>query len=341
MAGITTFLDESKMPNRTQDQKLFDNLLAAVFQNFPKWGREVNETLGALNSLAAGGVYAIPYMFDTATADADPGAGKLRFSTATQNAATVIRLDLTSGGQDYTTLLDNITASSSLVKGAIRLVKQSDLNKWMTFDVTARTAPAGYRNFAVVCTDSSSANPFAKDDQLLMFFQRNGDKGDQGSVTPLQMIKVSDQKPSGQSGGGGYASGQWLTRMLNTVDRNTIDGASLAGNAVTLPAGSYRFRGRTPGYRCGGHQAQLYNVTDSAVVALGSNAVTSGTSGPSIQTDSIVSGFFTITSAKAFILRHVSARLNGAISFPADEGYGAAVGSGAEIYSELEFEKFA
>jgi len=195
MAGITTFLDESKMPNRTQEQKVFDNLVAYVFQNFPTWGREVNESLGAFNAALAGGSYALPYVFDTAIADSDPGAGKLRLSSATQNASTAMRLDLTAGGQDYTTLLDTFDASTSLVKGSIRLVKQGDINKWMTFDVTARAAPTGYRNFTVACTDSSSASPFAKDDAVLLFFQRTGDRGQIGarSVDPLAAATITSQ----------------------------------------------------------------------------------------------------------------------------------------------------
>lgn len=180
MAGITTFLDESKMPNRSQEQKVFDNLVAYIFQNFPTWGREVNESLAAFNAALAGGAYALPYVFDSATADSDPGAGKLRLSNATQNAATVMRLDLTAGGQDCTALLDTMASSTSAVKGSIRLMKQGDMNRWMTFDVTARAAPSGYRNLFLVCTGSSSANPFAAGDALMLFYQRNGDKGETG-----------------------------------------------------------------------------------------------------------------------------------------------------------------
>ena len=228
MAGITTFLDESKMPNRTQEQKLFDNLVAFVFQNFPKWGREVNETLGAMNALLAGGAYALPYIFDTATADADPGAGKLRLSTATQNAATVMRLDLTAGGQDYTTLLDTMDSSTSVIKGSIRLVKQGDLSKWMTFDLTARAAPTGYRNLAVVCTDSSSASPFAKDDPLLLFFQRSGDKGEIGASGMVPLATATITSP--------VVSIDFLNLFSALYDKYTIEVQGLSSNAN--PAGA-------------------------------------------------------------------------------------------------------
>ena len=181
MAGITTFLDESKMPNRSQEQKLFDNLVAYVFQNLPKWGREVNASLGSFNAALAGGAYALRYVFDTATADADPGVGRLRLSSASQNTSTAMRLDLTAGGQDCTTLIDTMDGSTSIIKGSIRLVNEGDLGKWMTFDVTARAAPAGYRNLTVMCTGSSSANPFAAGDGLMLFFQRSGDRGQPGA----------------------------------------------------------------------------------------------------------------------------------------------------------------
>ena len=156
---------------------------------------QINQAIGSMNMLQAGGAYALPYTFDTATADADPGAGKLRLSSTTQNAATVMRLDLTAGGQDYTTLIDTMDGSTSVIKGSIRLVKQGDLSKWMTFDVTARAAPSGYRNLNVVCTDSSSASPFAVGDPLMLFFQRNGDRGQPGANGLLALASATIVSP--------------------------------------------------------------------------------------------------------------------------------------------------
>jgi len=195
MAGITTFLDESQMPNRSQEQKVFDNLVAYVFQNFPKWGREVNASLGSFNAALAGGAYALPYVFDTATTDADPGVGRLRLSSASQNTSTAMRLDVTAGGQDCTALIDTMDGSTSVIKGSIRLVKQGDLSKWMTFDVTARAAPSGYRNLTVTCTGSSSASPFANGDALMLFFQRNGDRGQPGANGMLALASATIASP--------------------------------------------------------------------------------------------------------------------------------------------------
>ena len=188
MAGITTFLDPTQLPGRTQEQKTFDTAVAYVMQNWPTWGAEVNATwaafnaaLASVNAIAAGGAYALPYTFDSATADADPGAGKLRLSSATQNASTTMRLDVLANNQDVSSILDKFDASTSTVKGSIRLVKLGDTSRWLTFDVTSRAAPTGYRNITVANTGGSAANPFIAGDAVMLFFQRNGDMGAQGA----------------------------------------------------------------------------------------------------------------------------------------------------------------
>jgi hypothetical protein len=133
----------------------------------------------------AGGGLTIRYTFDTATADADPGSGKLRLDNATQNTSTTIRADLQDvSAVSWTAALDTIDDSSSTVKGQIRLFNPLDLSKWLLFDVTAVATPGGggYRNIAVTIADSSGANPFANGDSLVLAFSRTGDKGTTGAA---------------------------------------------------------------------------------------------------------------------------------------------------------------
>jgi len=192
---ITVLLDPAQMPDQSQDQLDFDNKMSGLMRDLPIWGAQANATEANMSAAAAGGAYALTYTFDAATADADPGAGKLRLSSATQSAATVMRLDLTAGGQDYTKQIDTMDSSTSVIKGSIRLVKQGDLSKWMMFDVIARASPVGYRNLTVVCTDSSSANPFAAGDALMLFFQRNGDRGQPGANGVLALAIATIASP--------------------------------------------------------------------------------------------------------------------------------------------------
>lgn len=183
---IQTFLDESKLPFRTLEQKVFDAAVDYVFRNFPKWGREVNATLAALNALAAGGVYAFPYVFDSSTVDSDPGVGKLRLSSTTQTGAAALRMDVQIlGGVDISNVFADLRAATSSVKGSVRLVKMTDPSKWAIFDVTAVALPVGYRNLSVVARASSSVNPFANGDPLIVFIDRNGDSGTAPGATEL------------------------------------------------------------------------------------------------------------------------------------------------------------
>lgn len=226
MTTITKLL--SGLPTRTMDQPAFDVAMAQLMTDLPEWGAQVNAVAALINALSAGGAYALAYVFDTATADADPGAGKLRLSSTTQNAATVMRLDLTAGGQDYTSVLDTFDASTSAVKGSIRLVKFGDLTKWMTFDVTARATPSGYRNLAVTCTGSSSPSPFVNGDGLMLYFQRSGDRGTNGATVLLGSASV----------GSAVANIDFLNVFSSTYDRYTIEiqgaNCSAAGNSLLL-----------------------------------------------------------------------------------------------------------
>ena len=202
MTPITALTDPARLPNQLQDQQTFDTNNAYMIDMYPERARQENalaadmmDMVAQMAVIAAGGAFAIPYVFDATTTDGDPGAGKLRLSSTTQNAATVMRLDLTSAGQDYTTLIDTFDDSSSTVKGSIRLVKQGDITKWMTFNLTALATPSGYRNLTVVCTDSSTTSPFANGDPLMLSFQRTGDKGDKplgGAMVCLASATISN-----------------------------------------------------------------------------------------------------------------------------------------------------
>ncbi|MFC5548204.1 hypothetical protein [Massilia aerilata] len=323
MAGITTFLDASQLPGRSQDQQTFDNAMAYVMQNFPKWGSEINATLAALNALQAGGVYAMPYKFSTTTTDGDPGAGFLRLDNATQNAAATLRLDLAGMDTvDYTGLIDTFDASTSAVKGQIRIAKQSDPSKFLDFNVTARAAPSGYRNISVSPIASTSASPFANNEPVMLFFQRTGDKGTAGDLI-APTIYVREEYASGVNAPA-YTSGQ--ARALNTVAVNTIAGASLSGGVIMLPPGTYDFDGNAWS-GASSHRVYVRNITDGTIVSVGTTESTSGRS--------FVRGFrLTWASGnKQFSLVQAAGTTSSG---------GFALNAGQnELYSELAFRKVA
>jgi hypothetical protein len=174
------------------DQGAFDAALAYLMTNFPAWGAQVNSTQASMGIIAGGGANKIPYKVDLGTTMADPTAGWLRLNSATQNAATAMVVDLVgSDNVDYTSLLYTFDDSTSLTSlGQIRVEKMADASKFLVFNLTAMSTPAGYRQFTVTCTGSSSANPFAQGDSVVLSFQRTGDRGDYGP-TYLQLISTT------------------------------------------------------------------------------------------------------------------------------------------------------
>jgi hypothetical protein len=66
--------------------------------------------------------------------------------------------------------------------------------------------------------------------------------------------------------GGTFTSGADRTRVLNTTLHNTIAGASLAANVITLPAGKYRIRWSAPANQCDSHHSWLANNAGGAIL---------------------------------------------------------------------------
>ena len=149
----------------------------------------------------------------------------------------------------------------------------------------------------------------------------------------FQYLKVSEQLSSGSTGGTSVSADITQVRVLNTVNTNTISGASLASNTVTLPAGTYSYRVSAPHYNGQLHKAFLYNSTDATYTGIGTSeySISGATVG---STNSLVSGQFTIATSKDFKVRHYTASGTGSL--------GVGVGSGqSEVFTVAEFWKVA
>ena len=272
---------------------------------------------------------AIPYTF-VGPGNFTPGVGRAAFLglVGAQNTATQIALDHTSaGGSAVQSLISAMDDSTSVIKGYLRLARPSDPSKFLVFAVTGQ-ADFGYYSilFGTVINSGGNSNPFAASDSVGASFTPTGDKGDSGETH----LSVSDRRASG-TGGGSVVAGLQV-RALNTTDVNTIVGASLAANTVTLPAGTYVVWGRAPILRGNGHQVQLWNTTDATLVVAGANAYAS--SAGDSQTDSALRHKFTIGAAKNFQLKHFVQ------SAYAANGLGSSITPGAassECYAELHF----
>lgn len=147
-----------------------------------------------------------------------------------------------------------------------------------------------------------------------------------------------------QSGSGGYFIVQHTkvsanggssivgvqTRLLNTVKKNTINGASLSNNIVTLPAGDYLVRGAAPCYNGNRHRAFLYDLTNNSFLASGKGMYANQAT--DVENESIFDTVFTLTQQTNIELRHD-------IGHPKSiNGLGTG-GNGGYIFSYLAFEK--
>ncbi len=153
-------------------------------------------------------------------------------------------------------------------------------------------------------------------------------------------IRVWDQKASGTSGGT-FTSGAWRTRDLNQLKTyGNINGVSLTGNQLTIPAGTYVARASAAGCNVDGHKIRLRNITAGTNLAIGSTEQSAAPSASDwVQSNSVLGDVFTVGVTTVIELQHFSG------STFASFGFGAAITSGAsnevEIYASLELIKIA
>ncbi|WP_315385065.1 phage tail protein [Microvirgula aerodenitrificans] len=159
-------------------------------------------------------------------------------------------------------------------------------------------------------------------------------KAERQDVLGAGYLLVRDEKAKGTDGGAS-TGGATVTRTLNTVVANTIPGAGLSNNQITLPAGIYRINAWAQAGNVNCHRASFYNVTDSALAiqGMGLNATGSNT-GDAISTISHLLGRITLPGPRSFELRHYTEQTL------AGTGLGTAVGNGgSEIYASVEIIK--
>jgi len=145
-----------------------------------------------------------------------------------------------------------------------------------------------------------------------------------------KILVVQDQRASGTDGSASTASA-YVARTFSTVVANSITGASLASNQITLPAGTYKIHAVGPGYGLSSNRLRLRNITDSTTPVLGVSDYSAAGYVNIAQMD----GTFTITAPKVFEVQHFS-------SISRANGFGLSTSSGdLEVYSSAIIEKVA
>lgn len=236
---------------------------------------------------------------------------------------------------------DAITATftpaiASLTNGLTLYVRAGSANATTTPTFTPNSGTVAAKTIvkgagaAVVAGDISGAGHW-----LILQYDQTLDKwvlANPATGIAAAYFLARDEKAQGTNGGSSAAGVQ--TRTLNTQVANTISGASLAANQITLPAGTYRVNAHTPANGPNLVQAWLWNVTDSTATIKGtSENGTLGGGADSASVRSFVNGRFTITSSKVFELRLYTD------SVIANTGLGATDSQTTEVYSVFELIK--
>lgn len=150
-----------------------------------------------------------------------------------------------------------------------------------------------------------------------------------GIAVPVIGYVVLKDVKTANTAAGGFTSGAWQTRVLNTEETDTNSDCSLASNQFTLAAGTYDIEASAPALFVSGHQTRLYNTTDSATILPGTSEyapLVSAADGSA--TRSYVIGRFTIAASKALEIQHRC------LVTRATNGFGAAANFGeSEVYA--------
>jgi len=157
---------------------------------------------------------------------------------------------------------------------------------------------------------------------------------DRTLAVAIPTLYIEDQKANNTPGGTSVTD-VWTQRNLNTVLLNSISGASLASNRITLPAGTYFVEASAPAFESQRHKLKLYNYSDSTDILIGSSQHTYTTTNY-IVTRSFVKGVFTLAAQKVVELRHRVAVGSAAQGFGVESNFGV-----IEVYSQIEIRKIA
>ena len=117
------------------------------------------------------------------------------------------------------------------------------------------------------------------------------------------LLHVQDQKAMGTHGGT-FTTGAWRTRPLNTVRENTISGASLNSNRITLPIGNYFLSGFSISYATSSNQSRIQRITPTSETLIeGASRYTWNST--YVENVSNISGAFTLSAISDIELQHI------------------------------------
>lgn len=148
-----------------------------------------------------------------------------------------------------------------------------------------------------------------------------------------ELLKYSHQVSGGSGDAGGFTSGSWQTRPLNTENFDTAGLGSLASNQITLDAGTYRVWAYAHAFRVDEHSIRLRDTTGNTTLCHGSSAYCQSSTGEPDSTISVIEGDRFVISVQSVIeLQHRCATTK------TTNGMGRDSGWGTNVYAAISLE---
>ena len=151
---------------------------------------------------------------------------------------------------------------------------------------------------------------------------------------PAAVAVLVDEKADSINGGT-FTSGSWVTRTLNTEQSDPQGIVTLLSDQFTLGAGTYRIDFHAPAFGVQRHQARLYDVTNTAVVAYGSSERAEPATGGESSNRSFGTATVVITGNTVYRLEHRCSASKTGLGL----GYGVNFGT-ANIFAVVIIHKY-
>jgi hypothetical protein len=148
-------------------------------------------------------------------------------------------------------------------------------------------------------------------------------------------VAVFNETQSSGTNGGGFTSGSYVKRTLNTTVVNQITSCTLTSSVISLPAGTYLVFATAPAVEINSHQTRLRNTTDSTDIQFGSSEFNGATVNLA-TTRSEIQTVFTLAGTKNIELQHQCQNTRSVYGLGESSAFG-----NNEIYSQITITKIA
>jgi hypothetical protein len=145
----------------------------------------------------------------------------------------------------------------------------------------------------------------------------NGAAISAATLNGLAPMMIARETRAGNAAAWALTRNAYNRRRINTLDSNGIASATLSGEQITLPAGTYRVRGAAACFDSGHMHTALWNVTDGALIAQGIGIDSHGTANSCGISE--LTTRFTIAATKVIELRSYEASASSATPKSGDD----------------------